>query len=128
MANVTKLAGNFLIASVLEGLGEAVALARKYEIDPAQLVEILTGTLFGAPVYKTYGALIAAQKYEPAGFRLALGLKDVRLALAAAESAQAPLPFASVIHDHAVSGMALGLGDHDWSVLAKIAAERAGLK
>src|SRR5208337_4902565 len=86
MANVVKLSGNFLIASVIESLGEAIALTRKYGIDPHQYVEFLTNSLFAAPVYKTYGGLIADQKHQTAGFGLRLGLKDIRLALTAAES------------------------------------------
>ncbi|TPV97493.1 MAG: 2-hydroxy-3-oxopropionate reductase [Beijerinckiaceae bacterium] len=84
-ANLVKLSGNFLIAATIESPGEAIALARKAEIDAHRYVEILTGTLFSAPVYKTYGAIIADENYEPAGFKMALGLKDIKLALAAAE-------------------------------------------
>jgi 3-hydroxyisobutyrate dehydrogenase-like beta-hydroxyacid dehydrogenase len=128
MANVVKLSGNFLIASVIESLGEAIALTRKYGIDPHQYVEFLTNSLFAAPVYKTYGNLIADEKYQPAGFKMRLGLKDVKLALAAAESADAPLPVASMIRDHMLTAIARGMEDMDWSATAKLAAENAGLK
>ncbi len=128
MANVVKLSGNFLIATVIESLGEAIALARKYGIDPHQYVEFLTNSLFAAPVYKTYGALIADEKYKPAGFRMRLGLKDIRLAIAAAEGVDAALPFASMIHDHMFAAIGRGMEDMDWSATAKLAAENAGLR
>jgi 3-hydroxyisobutyrate dehydrogenase-like beta-hydroxyacid dehydrogenase len=128
MANVVKLSGNFLIASVIESLGEAIALTRKYGIDPHDYVEFLTNSLFAAPVYKTYGGIIAEEKYQPAGFKLRLGLKDVRLALAAAEAVDAPLPFASVVRDHMLTAIGHGMEDMDWSSTAKLAAETAGLK
>src|SRR5271166_6709289 len=128
MANVVKLSGNFLIASVIESLGEAIALARKYGIDPHQYVEFLTNSLFAAPVYKTYGTLIADEKYRPAGFKMRLGLKDIKLALAAAESVDAPLPVASMIRDHMLTAISRGMDDADWSATAKLAAENAGLK
>jgi 3-hydroxyisobutyrate dehydrogenase-like beta-hydroxyacid dehydrogenase len=128
MANVVKLSGNFLIASVIESLGEAIALTRKYGIDPHDYVEFLTNSLFAAPIYKTYGGIIAEEKYEPAGFKLRLGLKDVRLALAAAEAVDAPLPFASVVRDHMLTAIGRGMEDMDWSSTAKLAAENAGLK
>jgi len=128
MANVVKLSGNFLIASVIESLGEAVALTRKYGVDPHQYVEFLTNSLFAAPVYKTYGGLIADEKYQPAGFKIRLGLKDMKLALAAAEAVDAPLPFASTIRDHMLTVIARGMEDADWSATAKLAAENAGLK
>jgi len=128
IANVVKLSGNFLIASLIESLGEAVALVRKYGVDPHQYVDMLTSTLFNAPVYKTYGALIVDQKFEPAGFKLTLGLKDTRLVLAAGEGVSAPLPVASLIRDHFLQAAANGMADKDWSSLSQVAALNAGLK
>ena len=128
MANVVKVSGNFLIASVIECLGEAVVLARKYGIDPHSYVDFLTSTLFAAPVYKTYGALIADERYHPPGFRMRLGLKDVRLALAAGEAKDAALPVASLIRDHMLSAISRGMAELDWSATAKLAAENAGLE
>ncbi len=127
MANVIKLSGNFLIASVIEALSEAIALTRKYGVDPHQYVDFLTSTLFAAPVYKTYGGLIADQKHDH-GFNLRLGLKDVRLALKAGESVDVALPIASVVRDHMLAAIGRGYDKHDWSVLGKLAAENAGLK
>ena len=128
MANVVKLSGNFLIASVIESLGEAIALTRKYGIDPHEYVDFLTGSLFAAPVYKTYGGLIADRKHGTGGFALRLGLKDVRLALAAAEGVDAPLPVASLIRDHMLTAIGHGYAQDDWSVLGQLAAEHAGIK
>jgi len=127
MANVVKLSGNFLIATVLESLSEALAFARKSGIDAGALLDFLTGGLFNAPVYKNYGSLIVQGKHEPAGFLLPLGLKDVRLVLQAAEAASVPMPIASVLRDRFVTAMARGHQDKDWSVIARIAAEDAGL-
>jgi 3-hydroxyisobutyrate dehydrogenase-like beta-hydroxyacid dehydrogenase len=127
MANVVKLSGNFLIATVLESLAEAIAFARKSGVDAGALMEFLTATLFNAPVYKTYGSLIVEGKHEPAGFALPLGLKDVRLVLQAAEAASVPMPIASVVRDRFITAMARGNQDKDWSVLGRVAAEDAGL-
>jgi 3-hydroxyisobutyrate dehydrogenase-like beta-hydroxyacid dehydrogenase len=126
-ANVFKLAGNFLIAAVMESLGEAFALLRKSEVAPARFLEIMTGTLFAAPVYKTYGKLIAEEQFSPAGFAVPLGLKDVRLVLAAADAASVPMPVANVVRDHLLTAQARGRQDLDWSSLAKVVAENAGL-
>ncbi len=126
-ANVVKLAGNFMIAATIETLGEAIALVRKSGVDPRQFVDILTGTLFAAPIYRTYGGIILDEKYLPAGFKAPLGLKDARLVLAAAEAAQVPLPIASLIRDHYLALLAGGGEELDWSALAQLAARRAGL-
>lgn len=126
-ANVVKLAGNFLLTTVIESLAEAFALARKSKVDPNQLLEILTGSLFPAPVYKNYGAMIAAAKFEPAGFKLRLGAKDNRLVLAAAEEVAVPMPMASLVRDHFLAAMAQGMSDADWAAIARIVYQNAGL-
>jgi 3-hydroxyisobutyrate dehydrogenase-like beta-hydroxyacid dehydrogenase len=126
-ANVLKLSGNFAIMSVLETLGEAFALLRKSGIDPKLYLEIVNGGLFQSPVYETYGAIIAERRFEPAGFKMTLGLKDVRLLLAAADSAAVPMPVASVVRDQFLSGIARGKGDADWACIADVAAGNAGL-
>lgn len=122
-----KLGGNFLIASMLEALGEALALMRKSGVDPCRFLEIVNGSLFKSPVYENYGKIIVNETYEPAGFKMHLGLKDVRLILAAGEAAKVPLPLASLIRDHLISGMARGYSEIDWSAVARVAAEDAGL-
>jgi 3-hydroxyisobutyrate dehydrogenase-like beta-hydroxyacid dehydrogenase len=126
-ANVVKLAGNFMIASALETMGEAAALVRAHGIRSADFLDILTSTLFASPVYQNYGRLIAAQRYEPAGFTVTLGLKDVRLALAAAESARVPMPVAGVLRDHFLEAIAAGKGEQDWAALAEVSAAHAAL-
>ncbi|HKT10554.1 MAG TPA: NAD(P)-dependent oxidoreductase [Terriglobia bacterium] len=127
-ANTVKLAGNFLILSVIESLGEAYALLRKSGVAPETFLEIMTSTLFAAPVYKTYGALIAKEQFLPAGFKLPLGLKDVGLVLAAAADVRAPMPVASLARDHILAAIARYGEELDWSSFAKISAENAGLK
>jgi 3-hydroxyisobutyrate dehydrogenase-like beta-hydroxyacid dehydrogenase len=126
-ANLVKLSGNFMLGAVIESLGETFALIRKSGVDPHRYLEILTGTLFSAPVYKTYGTLIADEKYEPAGFKMSLGLKDIRLALAGADARSVPMPLASLVHDHFLAGVAQGHGDSDWCRLAELSARNAGL-
>jgi 3-hydroxyisobutyrate dehydrogenase-like beta-hydroxyacid dehydrogenase len=126
-ANVIKLTGNFLITTVIEGLAESLALVRKSGLDATQFLEVLTSSLFNAPVYKTYGALIAAEKFSPPGFKLPLGLKDNRLLLAAAEEKSVPMPMASLVRDRFLSALAQGLGESDWAAIAQISAKEAGL-
>jgi 3-hydroxyisobutyrate dehydrogenase-like beta-hydroxyacid dehydrogenase len=126
-ANLVKLSGNFLAACVIESLGEAIALVGKGGIDPNQYVEILTSSLFDAPVYKIYGALIAGGKFEPAGFAAPLGQKDIRLALAAADSLGVPMPIANILHDRFLTLIAHGGSGLDWSAIGHLAANDAAL-
>ena len=127
-ANLVKLSGNFLISSVIEALGEAMALVGKAGLDQHQYVDFLTSTLFNAPVYKTYGGLIADKKFEPAGFAAPLGFKDNRLVLAAAETLRVPLPLASLIYNRFLTLLARGGESLDWSAFSQLAAEDAGQK
>jgi 3-hydroxyisobutyrate dehydrogenase-like beta-hydroxyacid dehydrogenase len=125
-ANVIKLAGNFMLAAAIEAMGEAFALTRKHGVAPAELLDIVN-RLFRSPIYENYGKLIAEQRYEPAGFKLKYGLKDIRLALQAAEEATAPMPLASLMRDRYLSAVARGWADIDWAGLARVAAADAGL-
>jgi 3-hydroxyisobutyrate dehydrogenase-like beta-hydroxyacid dehydrogenase len=125
-ANLVKLSGNFLMASAIEALGEAVALIGKAGIDRRAYIELLTSSIFNAPAYKTYGGLIAQGKFEPAAFAAPLGYKDIRLTLAAAEGLRVPMPLASLLHDRFLRLFAQG-GDHlDWSAIGGLAAQDAG--
>ncbi|NWG13250.1 MAG: NAD(P)-dependent oxidoreductase [Acidobacteria bacterium] len=126
-ANVVKLVGNFLLGSAVEAMAEAFALAEKNGLKASQVIEMLSRTLFACPVYQTYGRLLVERKYEPAGFRLALALKDIRLVVATADASATPMPLASLLHGRMISGAAKGRADLDWSVIGLAAREDAAL-
>ncbi len=126
-ANVVKLCGNFMIAAAIETISESLALAEKNGIDKNAVADLFGKTLFACPIYQGYGKSIAAEKFEPAGFRLALGFKDVSLALAAATASSTPLPIASLLHDRYLAAIAKGRGDMDWTAIALGVAEDAGI-
>ncbi len=125
-ANVTKIGANFMLMAMLEAMGESFALVRKSGVDPHLFLEVING-IFNSPVYSIYGKIVADRQFEPAGFRLALGMKDAGLALAAGQDAAVPLPLASLIHDHFLSAIAHGLADADWAALTEVSARAAGL-
>jgi len=125
-ANLIKLAGNALTAATLEILGEVIALVRKRGLDPKPFLDILTTTMFGGRAHRIYGDKITAQRYAP-GFVMRLALKDVRLALAEAESAAVPMPSVSVVRDRLITAIARGYADLDWSALGLIAADESGI-
>lgn len=126
-ANVAKIAGNLMVACILESMGEAAALARAYRMQPADLLNVVVGSLFDVPIFRIYAGLIANETFEPAGFDLRLGLKDTKLALAAGDAVNLPLPFASVLRDNYLDALAHG-GEHkDWSIVTKVAARRGAL-
>jgi len=125
-ANAVKVCGNFMIISMIEAFGEAYATLRKAGVAPLSFLEIMN-TLLGSAVVANYGRTIAEDKFEPAGFALRLGLKDVRLTLATAEECSSPMPLASLVHDQLLSALAQGQGELDWSSVARVAARNAGL-
>lgn len=126
-ANVVKLTGNFLIASAMEAMAEALTLAEKNGLERSKVIDMFGQTSFACPIYQNYGKVIAEERYTPAGFLLSLGLKDVDLVLQTAESAKMPMPFASLLHDRFLTAIAKGRGDMDWSALALGASEDAGI-
>lgn len=125
-ANLVKLSGNFLLAAVVESLGEALALVGKAGLDRAEYLEVLTSTLFDVPVYRNYGRLIAERAFEPAGFAAPLGQKDIRLALEAAERLHVPMPLASLLRDRFLTLLARGGERLDWSAIGDLARQDAG--
>jgi 3-hydroxyisobutyrate dehydrogenase-like beta-hydroxyacid dehydrogenase len=118
-ANAVKIARNFLLATVIESLGEAFALVRKSGVDPARFLEILASTSLAAPAYKNYGRMMVERSFEPAQFSMALGVKDVELALATAREKGVPLPSAEMILRHLRQAVAHGYRDKDWTALAE---------
>ena len=126
-ANVVKLAGNFLIVTALEAMAESFALAAKNGVDPARFATVMNETLFGGPIYQNYSRLIASGIYEPAGFKLSLGKKDIDLVQQTANESRVPMPLASLLHDRLLSGLARNRGDLDWTALALGVREDAGL-
>jgi 3-hydroxyisobutyrate dehydrogenase-like beta-hydroxyacid dehydrogenase len=124
-ANVVKLCGNFLVAATVEGLAEMMVLAEKNGISKHAMAEMI-GKF--SPMHKSYADLIAEGKFQPAGFRLALGLKDINLILQTAAESVTPMPFASLMHDRWLASMAKGRQDLDWSAIALDVAEQAGIK
>jgi 3-hydroxyisobutyrate dehydrogenase-like beta-hydroxyacid dehydrogenase len=125
-ANVVKLAGNFMLAAAVEAMAEASVMASRSGVAPADLLDMLTKGIFTAPTYQIYGAAIAEKRYDPAAFRLSLALKDIRLALAAAEDARVPMPMANAVYESLLEAVAHGDGDRDLAALAAVAMLRAG--
>jgi 3-hydroxyisobutyrate dehydrogenase-like beta-hydroxyacid dehydrogenase len=128
IANLVKLTGNVFIASMIESLGEAFALTRKAGVPPELVLELFKNVFGqGSPILENYATQVARDKYHPAGFKAKLGLKDLRLALSAAEQLEVPLPTASLIRDQLLNAVATGQGELDWGVIARLSAQRAGL-
>jgi 3-hydroxyisobutyrate dehydrogenase-like beta-hydroxyacid dehydrogenase len=124
---VVKLAGNFLIASTIESLGEACALAENHGVEREAVVSMLTSTIFDCLIYKGYGQRVGGRDHQPGGFALDLGKKDISLVLAAADAVQAPMPIASLLRDRFLSAQAAGWGGFDWSAIGLKVSADAGV-
>jgi 3-hydroxyisobutyrate dehydrogenase-like beta-hydroxyacid dehydrogenase len=126
-ANLVKLCGNFAILAAIETMGEAMALAEKGGVGKAKLLEVLTGTLFDAPAYRTYGPILVNERFRPAGFAAPLGLKDMRLAGEAAYDTLTPMPLLSLLRDRLLETIAKEGPDIDWSGIGRTSARDAGV-
>ena len=126
-ANAVKIARNFLLATVIESLGEAFALVRKCGVEPQRFLDILGNTSLGSPAYKNYGKMIVEQAWQPAQFAMPLGVKDVDLALLTGKELGVPLPSAEMIRKHLLEAIAAGRAEQDWAALAGKLAADAGL-
>lgn len=124
-ASLLKLTGNFLIAATVEALGEALALGETGGVPPDRTLDLLQGTLFDAPVLRSYGPQVASKTFRPAGFPMPLGLKDIELAREAAREGGLTLPLAELIRDHMQHSLDAGRHDDDWSAISAVAGERA---
>ncbi len=127
-AAAIKLANNFVLGCAIEAIGEAFTMARKYEVDPALMNAVLTEVLFDCVAYKGYGATILGRTFDPALHKVVTGLKDIDLALAAAEAVGAPLPSAYACRDRLIGAIAHGDGQRDWSIVAVEQARASGLE
>ena len=126
-ANAVKIARNFLLATVIESLGEAFALVRKCGVAPADFLNILSSTSLGSPAYRNYGKMIVDQAWTPAQFAMPLGVKDVELALSTARDAGMNLPSGEMIRKHLLEAIEAGRAEQDWAALAGKLAADAGL-
>ena len=125
--NVVKLCGNFLILSAIEALAEALTFAEKNGVTREAVAHVFTESLFACPIYQLYAKILVAKKYEPAGFKLNLGLKDIQLVLDAAKAKQVPMPLASLVYGRLLSAVAKGRSHMDWSAIGQAVSEDAGV-
>lgn len=117
MAAAAKAAANFGIAAIIETVTEQMRIAAVQGVPPARMAELLVETDFGARIFASYAPMIDAERFEPAGFPLQLGRKDVGLAIAAADGAS--LPFAEVLARRMDAIIEAGGGTRDWSALGQ---------
>jgi 3-hydroxyisobutyrate dehydrogenase-like beta-hydroxyacid dehydrogenase len=116
-ANTVKLTMNYMIFVIVELLSEVLLVAEKNGIDKNMLLETMTSTIFGAPVFKIYGPMVAQEKDNPKGFKTKLASKDLRLMQEAAYEKGLDLPLAGVIQSHFSEIVEQQRGDQDVSLL-----------
>jgi 3-hydroxyisobutyrate dehydrogenase-like beta-hydroxyacid dehydrogenase len=126
-ANAVKIARNFLLACLIESLGEAFALVRKCSVEPQKFLDVIANTSLGSPAYKNYGRMIVEEAWTPAQFAMPLGVKDVELALATARDAGMELPLGEMVRGHLLHAIDAGRAEQDWAALAGHIAAEAGL-
>jgi 3-hydroxyisobutyrate dehydrogenase-like beta-hydroxyacid dehydrogenase len=127
-AAAIKLSNNFVLGAAIEAMAEAFALVRKYSVMPQVLFDVMTDGLFAAPAYKIYGKIMVEESYDKVGFMTLQGLKDLNLALAAADQARVPMPSANNVRDRLLGAIAHGDGEKDWAVMAREQNRASGIE
>ncbi len=127
-ANLLKICNNFMVTAAIQSMAEAFALVRKCGIDAHVFHQIINEAMFPGPITRIYGAMIAGDTYEAAGFPLSLGLKDASLTVEDGEAFGVPMPVGTIIRDKFLAGLERGYNDFDWGALGRVAADDAGLK
>lgn len=123
-----KIANNFVLGCAIEAMGEGMSLVRKYGVDPLLFYEVLTKGLFNCVAYQGYGHLIATQNWGCVGATATIGLKDIHLALEAAEKVSVPLPSGEVWRAHLSKACDRGEASLDWAVMAREQFRNSGLE
>ena len=119
MANVAKLLVNFSLVSALDLIGQALAFAEKSKLDERLAIQMLSG-FFALPAVREYVTRIAERDFDPPGFEMAGGLKDIELMIAAARNMNLRLTNAEAIRAKMRAAMKSGLRDKDWSSFTEI--------
>ena len=127
-AAAIKLSNNFVLGAAIEAMAEAFSLVRKYEVMPQVLFDVMTDALFAAPAYKIYGKIMVDESYDKVGFMTLQGLKDLNLALAAADQARVPMQTANTVRDRLLGAIAHGDGEKDWAVMAREQNRASGIE
>lgn len=128
-ANVVKLCGNFLIASAIEAMAEASALADSHGVDREQVIGLLNTTIFDCLIYRGYGHRVAARDHAPykdAHFSLELGAKDVKLVNDTAAHGACPMPLAKLLSERFSEAEGKGWKDMDWSAIGLLSSQHSG--
>jgi len=127
-AALFKLCNNFMILSFIESFAEASTMLEKEGVSPEKAAEVWGNSLFDSPLFHSYEKMLCQRNFSDGGFALDLGLKDMRLLHTCADGAQVPMPLLSELHAKLITSMNLGREKFDWSGIALLSREAAGLK
>ncbi|WP_303311327.1 NAD(P)-dependent oxidoreductase [Hymenobacter sp. BT730] len=127
-ASTVKLCGNFMLGAAIEAMAEAFTLAEKSGVSRQQIYEVMTGTIFNSPIYKSYGHMVATEDYKPLGAAPHILRKDLDLVMHEAQDHGVPMPIASIVLNHLTTTVARTAGDEDWTSFARRVSEEAGLR
>jgi 2-hydroxy-3-oxopropionate reductase len=123
---VTKLCNQVLVALQLEAVAEALVLGAKAGVDPAKIVQVLSGGLARCGVLENRGMRIVNRDFEP-GFRVRLHYKDLNNAMAAAKAYDVPLPLTAIVTEMFKRLKVSGRGELDHSAITTFLEDLAGV-
>jgi 2-hydroxy-3-oxopropionate reductase len=121
-----KVCNQMVIAGTLGAVAEAFALAKKSGIDARRMREALLGGFAASRVLEVHGERILNGNYKP-GFKTSLFAKDLKIASSTLADNQVPAPISAAVRQLVTAQMAAGGGDEDYSAMAKVILDLAGL-
>ena len=121
---VVKACNQIIVAVVIEAVSEALVLGSKAGVDPAKVIEAVSGGLAGTKVMEAKRSNFLDHDFEP-GFRVQLHHKDLGIALATAREAGVALPLTAVVDQMLQALQVKGRGGLDHSALLTLIEEAA---
>ncbi|MSP13211.1 MAG: 2-hydroxy-3-oxopropionate reductase [Chloroflexi bacterium] len=124
---VTKACNQIVVGVTLQGVAEALTLGAKAGVDPAKIIQALSGGLARCGVLELRGPNYLSHTFQP-GFRVRLHHKDLSIAMQTGAAYGVPLPATSLVREFMNALITMDRGDLDHSALITLIEDMAGIQ
>jgi 3-hydroxyisobutyrate dehydrogenase len=122
-----KLVINTWLLAAVEGVAEAISLARGLGLDPNEVLDALSGGPLDMPYLQLKGKVMIERSFEPS-FKASLAEKDAGLVLEAAERVELELPLVEAVHEAFEQAVELGHADKDMASVVEVVGRRTAAR